>query len=301
MCESEKAKAIVSCNTKQDTIEKDFFKSYDHKKKNCFFITLNDETNEDIEISKQSLLNKYNNVKNYLLSLKYTYIISSIEQNLKGYYHIHIFIQFNTPHKLSIKKMEGANIQIMRTSVNQCLNYITKEGKILDKFGNPNYITGNPSIKDIALSTHNQIIENMSDYRYYNVIKKIKNDTQPLLNCKKNVYILKNITKEHENKFLNYQFFDKDNNNKIHKWCPNLILKEMYVSIPMLTALFNHFNETIQHKYYPNDVENVIILINPTIKNHKLILEIKEFFKNCDTVNIMYDLDNIFEINGVLE
>lgn len=285
----------------QDTFENTYFKKFDSKKKNCFFITLNDETNEDKELSKQSLLNKYNNIKNYLLSLKYTYFISYMELNTKGYYHIHIFIQFNTPHKLSIKKMEGANIQIMKTSVNQCIKYIQKSGEKLDEFGNPNYITGNPSIKDIALSTHNQIIENLSDYRYYNVIKKIKHDIQPLLNCKKNVYILKNITKEHENKFLNYQFFDKDNNNKIHKWCPNMIIKNIYVSIPMLKVLFNHFNEPIQHKYYPNDVENVLLLINPSIKNHNLIIEIVEFFTDCDTVDHIYDPDNILEINGVLE
>lgn len=296
------AKAIVSCNTKdQDTITKeDLFKNFDFKKKNCFFITLNYEQDEDIEISKNILLKKLNNIMKYLTSLKYIYILSSLETNEKEYYHVHIFVQFDSPHKLAISKMEGANIQIMKSSVNKCIDYVKKNGVILKELGYPNYITGNPSIKDIALTRHSDIIKNMSDYRYYKVIKSIKKDNQPSINSKKNIYIIKELTYELlNNQFKNYQYFNIKN-GKICHWYYNLIIKQKYINKDNFNILFGLTNEPIREKYYPADIENILFVCNNdlTTEQYNLLYNMKSKYQ---MINEIFDLDNLLSLNGELD
>lgn len=246
------ATAQTSGNTKPEV--------FNAKKKRMFQLTLNYEQDPDIEQAKVILLKKYDTLMKYLRGLKYQYIYSCLETNEKGYYHIHIFIQFNTPHNLSIPKCEGAHIEECKGSINQNINYIKKEGTILNELGKPNYITGNPNIKDISLSRISDIHNNI-DYRFYNVVKKIKQDIQPTFNTKKIVYLIDFLDDLDKNRFNDYQFFITK--NKKIKACPhNLILTfKQAKNEKYLDWIFNKFNKP-NNKFYPADIENIIIETN---------------------------------------
>lgn len=254
----------------------DLVKKHDFKQKRDFFITLNYEKDEDIEKAKLTLLNKLNNIIKYLMSLKYRYILTCLEKNTKGFYHIHIFIQFNTPHKLNIAKMEGANIQIRRGSVNECINYLRKDCVILHEYGNPAYLLGNPSIKDIAMSRFSDIDE-QTNGKYYRVYKEIKHDRQGLINCNKTIYIIDNIDNLDLNKFKNYNLLDMKQ-GKIKYWPINMIVPNNLVNENNINALLRKMNKPIQSKFFANDVENIIfeLDINKTNQN-QLFEKIKEY------------------------
>lgn len=255
------ATAQPAYNTKEAGFEKNLdehVKVWKQGKYRDFLLTLNCEINEDIENSKVELLKKFNNLTKYLLSLKYTYILASLEKNKRNYYHIHIFIQFDTPHKLSIKKIEGANIRIINKTINKVLDYVKKDGVILNEFGFPRYITGNPSIKDIALSKLSDINEN-SNAKFYRVYKEIKKDNQGLYNTPKDIYIMSKLPKSN-NKFKNFNFLIIDK-TKIKKWPTNMIVKTNYINENNINILLNDFNEPIQNKNFPADIENIIFII----------------------------------------
>lgn len=256
MTEQKMTTAQTSGNTKPEVC---------NKKRN-FQLTLNnelfDENEEPMIIeAKEQLMTKYHLIMNYLTNLKYQYILSCIELNDAGFNHIHIFIQFNSPHKLSIKHLQGAHIEECRGSVNSNINYIKKDGDILDEYGTPKYITGNPSIKDISLSRFSDISEN-GEAKFYRVYKEIKKDFQPTFNTKKNVYYihhLNNLTKiKNKNNFNNYKFFEVKE-GKIKVWSNNLILQSKYINKNNIDQIFNPLNQPLNYKYYPADIENIII------------------------------------------
>lgn len=234
---------------------------FDGKKKRMFQLTLNFEQDPDRNKARVELLKKYHNVLNYLTSLKYQYIISCIELNTNNYYHIHIFIQFDTPHKLNITKLEGAHVEICKGSVNQNIDYIKKDGAILDELGNAKLILGNPSIKDVIKTKMSDIIENIN-FRYYRICKEIKHDHQPTFNTPKTVYIIDNL--EHlfnhpdKNNFNDYQFL-QIKKGKIKQIWPNLVIKKNQFNKQNLDYIFNKFNEPADYKFYPADINNILI------------------------------------------
>lgn len=290
------ATAQISGNTKTgdlaELVEK--VDTKDFKKKRDFFITLNYEQNEDKHEAQVMLITKYGRIKEYLLKLKYKYFISCMELNEKGFYHIHIFIQFDTPHKLCISKMEGANIQIRKGSVNQCINYIRKDNNILNEFGTPGYLHGNPSIKDISLSRFKDINEEC-DARYYRVYKEIKKDNQPTLNTKKNIFVARNKDdiKNNINKFkLNIYNYFEISEGKIKQFPHNMILKEKFVKKSNLDLLLNDFNEPIQFKYFPADIENIILITN---EYNNILYSLRENYN--DVINNIIYLYDTFELD----
>lgn len=259
---------------------------HDFKQKRDFFITLNFEQDEDIEKAKITLLKKLNNILKYLLSLKYRYILTCLEKNTKGYYHNHIFVQFDTPHKLNIDKMEGANIQIRKGSVNECINYLRKDCVILHEYGNPAYLLGNPSIKDIAMSRFSDI-DIQTNGKYYRVYKEIKHDRQGLINCDKTIYIIDNIKNLDYNKFKNYNYLDIKQ-SKIKYWPINMIVKNHLINENNIHALLRKMNEPIQSKFFANDVENIIFELNLDVINDiHLYNKIKEY--NNHKIIFLYD------------
>lgn len=251
-----------------------------------FLLTLNCEIDEDIDKSKIELLKKFNNLKKYLLSLKYTYILASLEKNKRDYYHIHIFIQFDTPHKLSIKKLEGANIRIINKTINKVLDYVKKDGVILNEFGYPRYITGNPSIKDIALSKISDINEN-SNAKFYRIYKEIKQDNQGLFNTRKKVYILSSIPINEDTKYNKFSYLQINEKGKIKKWPTFMILKNKQVNINNIDNLLNLHNEPIQYKYYPADIEEIMFIIPNDIKPEykELINRIYDYYSKNGTIS----------------
>ena len=82
-------------------------------------------------------VDKYNNVLNYLNSLKSVdYIISCREiAPTTGHKHIHIYIHCKTTLRLSLKKCCGAHVEICRGSPKQNIDYIRKDGQIIDEIG----------------------------------------------------------------------------------------------------------------------------------------------------------------------
>lgn len=133
-----------------------------------FLLTLNDEPDK----IEDSLLR----LKNYLLSLKYQYIVCGREYGKKhNRLHFHIYIQFKTPHKLSIKKCEGAHIDKCRGTTTECINYVKKDGDIEFEKGTPRLSSHNPSIKEILDCKDKEQLLNCNILSF-NIINKLKTE-----------------------------------------------------------------------------------------------------------------------------
>lgn len=297
----EKATAQISYNSKEEICEKndeinddnlnDHVKVWKQGKYRDFLLTLNCEIDDNINKSKLELLKKFNNLKKYLLSLKYQYILCSLEKNKRDYYHIHIFIQFDTPHKLSVKKLEGCHINIINKTINKVIDYVQKDGVILNEFGYPRYITGNPSIKDISLSRLSEIKEN-SNAKFYRVYKEIKKDNQGLYNTPKKLYIKSKLPKKGDKEFKEFRhLLIKD--TKIKDWPYNMIIEGSALSIYNIDLILSDYNKAIQYKYYPADIEKILFIIPDDVnkKNIDIINKIKEYTEN----NKDYELNNEYD------
>lgn len=283
------ATAQISYNTKGDLC-----KTWKEGKYRDFFLTLNCEIDDDKDKSKIELLKKLNRVMKYLTSLKYSYIISSLELNKKNFYHIHIFIQFNTPHKLSTSKTEGAHINIINKTINQVINYVKKDGVILKEIGTPRYITGNPSIKDIALSRFTDINEN-GNAKYYRIYKEIKKDNQGLFNTPKKIYIRHQL--ERNDKFKDFNFLDINEKGKIKYWPTKMIIKNKQLNQTNIDLLLNEYNEPIQHKFFPADIEEILFIIPQNIKYNSIADLIRY---HTTSKPDLFTLDNIDD-NGEID
>lgn len=83
---------------------------------------------------------KYETLKEMLTNLKSCdYFLSSHEiAPTTNHEHIHIYVHFSQPYKISQKIMNiGAHIEICRGSPKQNIDYIKKDGNILDEIGEP--------------------------------------------------------------------------------------------------------------------------------------------------------------------
>lgn len=272
------------------------------RKNRNFLLTLNHEENEDIEQSKKILLNKYDSLKTYLTNLKYQYFISSLETNKKGFYHIHIFIQFNTPHSLSVKKCMGAHIDVCRGSTTENINYVSKDGNILDTFGSPKINNHNATIKEIMnCNDVNQLLD--FDLKYIKCIKEIKYNSllinQPTLNTKKNVIVLSiNETDNFLNSFEGFTYIDCDNKKF------NFLTKKIILQITnridfqfILYNIFTQFNKIIHTRtntWCNADITDIILLVDEIDSSCDEILDeddesfvdyVKRIMKHLEIVN----------------
>ena len=121
---------------------------------------------------------KYNELKNYLMGLKaLRYFISCKEiAPTTGHPHIHIYTQFNVPTSLSLKKCQGAHIERCYGSPDDNKAYIEKDGDILDEWGDmgSNVNTQFPSIEEVKKMTDEEM--DKCPLQYYNQIQKIKTE-----------------------------------------------------------------------------------------------------------------------------
>ena len=278
-------------STPGNTIQESHIKSNKNKisKKRHFQLTLNCEDSDNIEDCKNILLDKYNKLKDYLLSLQYNYFISCLEINKKGYYHIHIYIQFNTPRQLSIKKCQGAHIEFCRGSADENKEYIIKDGNILDEIGNMRNYRGGSTIKDIMLSTDSdQLLD--YDMKYINCINKIKNKSiswnQPLFNTEKNIYF--NLNKAPHNSSI----YSKD--NPIKNTNIVFIINNFEDLIFLCEKLLYDLNISYK-EVYAADINNIYLRINkyypPNIidkerDNFDYIQFTKDIIKNYSKISI---------------
>lgn len=117
-------------------------------------------------------IERYDKLKGYLTGLKTNnYFISCLEKApTTGHEHIHIYAQFNQQVRLGITKTEGAHIEVCRGTPQENVEYIRKDGTILDEIGTLR-LTGNPTIRDIKSMSPQEVDE--LPWNIYNVATKI--------------------------------------------------------------------------------------------------------------------------------
>lgn len=123
----------------------------------------------------------YNDIYNYLTNLKaFKYLISCKEKApTTGHEHIHIYINFNQCIKLNQKKLKGAHIEKCKGTPQQNIEYIKKDGNILNEEGEePHQGKKNFNYEEIN-NLNTQDILNNEDL---NLIQK-----KTLLNIKKDI------------------------------------------------------------------------------------------------------------------
>lgn len=118
---------------------------------------------------------KYPQLLEYLTSLNsLSYLISCKEiAPSTGHEHIHIFICLSNPIKLSIKKCCNAHIEYCKGTIKQNIEYIRKDGNILDEIGEiPRERGGSHTVAELAtIEDSNEL-----DWKEYNTWKKIRDE-----------------------------------------------------------------------------------------------------------------------------
>ena len=137
------------------------------KKARAFQLTIND-------------VDAAGDVFNYLRGLQNNYLIACREKApTTGHEHIHVYVQFPTPHALSLKKVGGAHIEVCRGSPEQNIAYIKKEGDVIVEEGTPRlcYV---PSIKE-AKAMDSDVLQGLG-LNFYNVFQKIDAEKKKAIN-----------------------------------------------------------------------------------------------------------------------
>lgn len=126
---------------------------------------------------------KYEELKNLLCEYSTLKYFISCEETAPttGHKHIHIYVQYSQPKTLDVRNYLGAHLESCKGTPQENRNYIIKEGKILDELGTFKQAGGcsGLSIKQIMNMKEEDIFENV-DFKYYNVVKKIKEDNDRL-------------------------------------------------------------------------------------------------------------------------
>lgn len=120
-------------------------------------------------------VDKFEKVKKYLCSSKMLNYIIACEEVAPstGHKHIHIYAQFTQMKSLSIKKCEGAHIELCKGTPQQNQAYIKKDGNIIFEEGELR-TTGARSIRDVK--EMNKEDRDDLDIRYYNIVKQINEE-----------------------------------------------------------------------------------------------------------------------------
>lgn len=132
-------------------------------KARAFQLTLN-------EVEKYPVLYKY------LSGLKTISYLIACKENAPttGHEHIHVYCQFKNAIKLSIKKCCGAHIEKCRGTPQQNVDYIRKNGDIINEDGKLS-IWGGCTVKDLKDIDDS---DDVPDWHMYNTWKKIKSETE---------------------------------------------------------------------------------------------------------------------------
>lgn len=115
---------------------------------------------------------KYSDLSEYLHHFKsLNYLISAKETCPDtGRKHIHIYVQYNNSISLKIDKLCTAHVEKCRGSPQQNYKYVTKDGEIIEEFGELR-CTGGNTIKNVLEMTQEQRAE--LPIQYYNIVNKI--------------------------------------------------------------------------------------------------------------------------------
>ena len=129
-------------------------------------------------------IEKWEELLKYFKSLKSrNYIVAGQElAPTTGHPHIQIYIQFNYPIRLSIKKLCGAHIEPCYASPQRNIDYCKKDGNILIEEGKPRLGAGNAiSIKEVKEMTYEDR-ENLP-FTNYNRLQSLKRDEISVLDA----------------------------------------------------------------------------------------------------------------------
>jgi hypothetical protein len=122
---------------------------------------------------------KYPQLFEYLTNLNsLKYLISCKEvAPSTGHEHIHIFICLSKPLKLSVKKTCGAHIEKCLGTVKQNIDYIKKDGEILDEIGEvPRESGGRHTVDELKQINYPDELQ----WNEYNTWKKIHTDNMSI-------------------------------------------------------------------------------------------------------------------------
>lgn len=139
----------------------------------------------------------YNEIKDYLTNLKtFSFLISCKEYApTTNKEHIHIYTHFKQSIKLSLKKLKGAHLEKCRGTPEQNINYITKDGNILDEIGErPHQGKKNYNYNEINNLTQQDILNNedlnlIQKKTLLNIKKDISNQPIKLSDYRKNIKV----------------------------------------------------------------------------------------------------------------
>lgn len=124
-------------------------------------------------------VDKYDGLKNEILKLKSCdYFISCREiAPTTKHEHIHIYAHFNNSYKLSKKIMSfGAHVEICKGSPKSNVEYIKKDGNILDEIGEEPHQGASHTVKDLEEMNEPDNL----DWKEYNTWQKIKSRPQKI-------------------------------------------------------------------------------------------------------------------------
>lgn len=314
---SEKCSVVIPGNTNTGLTTGNKPKLY----KTDFQLTLNNEKNGDVDACNFVLMQKYNKLIDYLTNLKYRYIISCLEKNSKGFNHIHIYIQFDKARKLSIKKCQGAHVEICRGSTQENIDYIKKDGNILIELGTPK-IYRKASINDIINNTNNQDLKDL-DIRLIKCINEVKNNSilwdQPIFNTSKDIYFLNNYDKNIINncKCINIikdKFQGLSNNILIdltdyidydYAYSDEITIQNKLLNLniyPLLQKLNKPLN-CINQNFYPADIKKIVFIYSNGDKDtiDEWYQDRLNLFKNHNIKISINDRDNYLNYKPELD
>ena len=124
----------------------------------------------------------YDEIKEYLTNLKqFRYLISCKEYApTTGKEHIHIYVQFSNPQRISIKKCKGAHIEKCFGTPEQNKAYIEK-GELIDEMGlfGTNEKTRFPTYAEVKAMTREE--RNQLPLQFYNTVKKINTEEDNMM------------------------------------------------------------------------------------------------------------------------
>lgn len=121
---------------------------------------------------------KYNELLDDIKALKTCdYLISGLEEApTTGHQHIHIYVHFSQPYRISKKILShGAHIEVCRGSPKQNIEYVKKDGKILDEIGDIPH-QGYKTIEELMELSRDEVAPNL--LRIYDNEKKKKNSEE---------------------------------------------------------------------------------------------------------------------------
>lgn len=130
----------------------------------CFQLTINE-------------IDRAGDLLDYLRSLSPNYLLAGKEKApTTGHLHMHIYVQFTTPRRLSLKKCCGAHVEKTRGSTEQNIKYVKKDGDVVVE-------EGEPRLNHVPTIGEAKKMEDLSGLNLgmYNIVQKIEAEKKKII------------------------------------------------------------------------------------------------------------------------